>query len=139
MARSVPVGVDVEGDALRGDQVPDIALCSMERKALEALPADRRGNAFITYWTRKEAILKATGDGLLVDLGTITVSEPSAPPALLRWDNRPDPPLPVHLEPLDPGPGYQAHVAMLGQRLRVVQRSATVPLARWRRRSGHHR
>ncbi len=70
-----PLGADVEH--LR--PVPD-ALTLAERhftpreyEALLALPAARRGLAFLTCWTRKEACLKAIGLGLRVRPDTVEV------------------------------------------------------------------
>ena len=38
---------------------------------------------FYAYWTRKEAVLKATGEGLRRRMTSIEVAPPSAPPALV--------------------------------------------------------
>lgn len=61
------VGIDVE----RVRPLPDMAgllrhfATDAEAAALSALPADRQEAEFYRLWTRKEAALKATGDGLL--------------------------------------------------------------------------
>jgi 4'-phosphopantetheinyl transferase len=61
------VGIDVE----RMRPLPDMAgllrhfATSAEAAVWHSLPADRRERAFYRLWTRKEAALKATGDGLL--------------------------------------------------------------------------
>jgi 4'-phosphopantetheinyl transferase len=63
------VGVDVE--LLRAGtenwSLSSHALTHSERARLEALPAGRRSGAFLSMWTRKEALLKAVGVGLAVD------------------------------------------------------------------------
>jgi 4'-phosphopantetheinyl transferase len=129
VALGVPVGVDVETVALRGPEVPRIALSPTELAVLDQLPEAARTPAFMRYWTRKEALLKATGDGLMVDLARITVSGPDSPPVLLAWPD--DPPLParLHLVDLDPGPGYAACLASLGTPLRVVEHDGAPLLA----------
>jgi 4'-phosphopantetheinyl transferase len=83
-----PVGVDIE--RRDRDLRPLVAqvLAPLERAVLAAAP-DRR-SALLTYWTRKEAILKATGDGLRTDLRTITVAGPTEYPALLTYAGRPE-------------------------------------------------
>lgn len=61
----VPVGVDVENvppDALVHDTAA--ALHEDERAELLALPRQVRPAAFARCWTRKESVLKSTGQGL---------------------------------------------------------------------------
>ncbi len=78
------LGVDVE----RIRAMPDIssvasALAPAEQAALRALPEDERVPAFFTLWVRKEAYLKARGEGLTRDLKDFVVSAPSERAALL--------------------------------------------------------
>ncbi len=61
----------------------------------------------LRYWTRKEAVLKATGEGLRTPLTEIQVSGPGERPRVLKG------PDPVQLVDLDPGEGYVAAVAAL--------------------------
>ncbi|MEE1757170.1 4'-phosphopantetheinyl transferase family protein [Streptomyces sp. SP18CS02] len=120
-----PVGVDVE----RVADYPDLPLAVLgpsERGELDRVPASGRAAAFTRYWARKEAVLKATGDGLMTDPALLTVSPPGAPAALLAWPGRAEPHLPVRLCDLDvpdgsgpdggtgAGDGYRAAVAVLG-------------------------
>ncbi|KAF1048056.1 4'-phosphopantetheinyl transferase family protein [Xylophilus sp.] len=70
-----PLGVDVEylrpvPDALA---VAERCFTLHENRALRSLPPRRRGRAFLTCWTRKEACLKAIGLGLRLDPSTIEV------------------------------------------------------------------
>jgi 4'-phosphopantetheinyl transferase len=62
---ALPVGIDVERvrplDAL--PQMMQIACSPAERQALLALSESRRLRAFFYTWTRKEALMKAHGNG----------------------------------------------------------------------------
>ncbi|OKK06548.1 hypothetical protein AMK26_11120 [Streptomyces sp. CB03234] len=118
-----PVGVDIERvaeDGRAADLAP-VVLAVAERDELERLPAGERAWGFTRYWARKEAVLKATGDGLAVEPALLTVSAPGAPAALLEWRERAEPHLPVRLHDVDAGDGYRAAVAVLGDRCRVVR------------------
>jgi 4'-phosphopantetheinyl transferase len=115
------VGVDVERIALRGAQMPVTALSGPERLALGALPLAARPAGFIRYWTRKEAVLKATGDGLTVAPSRLTVTAPDEPPRLLDWIDRPPPHPPVFLADLPAPAGYLGSLATLGRRPRITE------------------
>jgi len=124
LAWDTEVGVDLETVAVRG-RIPLTALAEAEREHLDGVaPADRVAT-FIRYWTRKEAVLKATGDGLVVAPRRVTVSAPEAPPAVLGWADRPPPHSPVFLTDLRPWPGYHASLATLDRPLRLVEADAT--------------
>lgn len=92
IARGVAVGVDVE-HIRRGPIERDLAerfFSPREIAALNALPETDRGRGFFNCWVRKEAYLKARGDGLAFPLDAFSVSlTPSRPPRLL--ENRLDP------------------------------------------------
>jgi 4'-phosphopantetheinyl transferase len=75
IAAQGPLGVDVE--ALRHmENALALArryLTSAESTAIEAAALAQRSAAFLTCWTRKEAVLKSTGAGLTVDPRLIEV------------------------------------------------------------------
>lgn len=130
-----PVGVDVEHvdpSADHAGMAQDV-LSPAEQGALGALPVGDRGVAFLRYWVRKEAVLKATGEGLSSPPALLTVSPPDRPAALVRWDGRPPADAAVQLHDLGPGPGHLASVAVLSDTPhRVVERNAAVLLCRAR-------
>jgi len=70
------VGVDVE----HVHSLPDMQaiatrfFCAEEAAELMSLPDDQRGKAFFLCWTRKEAYIKAIGDGLSAPLDDFRVT-----------------------------------------------------------------
>lgn len=74
-ARERPVGVDVEQvrDVPEVLSVADTQFSAAEREALRSLPPGERQVAFFRAWTREEAVIKATGEGLGRDLGSFDV------------------------------------------------------------------
>ncbi|MEU6171448.1 4'-phosphopantetheinyl transferase superfamily protein [Streptantibioticus parmotrematis] len=81
-----PVGADVERIP-EGRFVDDVArsLHPRERDELAALPAQERRAAFARCWTRKEAYLKGTGEGLAGDPARDYVGSGDAPATLPGW------------------------------------------------------
>lgn len=129
ISSQVPLGVDIERVS-RGTveaSMLSAALSGDERRALAAIPAARRPWAFSRYWTRKEALLKATGHGLAISPHKVVVSAPIEAPALVAWADSPRPAGPVHLYDLegadgdlDAADGYCAALATLGAPLRPL-------------------
>ena len=66
VAREYEVGIDVERIHTTDDADEIAARFFSERENIwwRSLPEHRRGEAFFNLWTRKEACLKASGDGL---------------------------------------------------------------------------
>ena len=101
-----PLGVDVEEDSGRVNE--DIG-----RHLLASDEAAASPSGLLAYWTRKEALVKATRDGLRVPLGDLHVSAPHEPPRLRSWDGRPDLPARIAMRTLDAAPGHAACLALL--------------------------
>lgn len=76
-ARGIPVGVDVEwcgrkiGDR---DAIAERFFAPGEVRRYEALPDAEKHRAFVNCWTRKEAFVKAIGDGLSMPLSEFEVA-----------------------------------------------------------------
>ena len=77
-----PVGLDVEKVAPRldVDGVAQLALTPEEIQELNRYDGIEKVRAFMTYWTRKEAVVKATGEGLRADLRAVAATPVPATP-----------------------------------------------------------
>ena len=109
------VGIDVE--KLRATRDMEALARSFftanETAALLSLPEAQRVSAFYACWTRKEAYLKARGDGLTFGLNRFEVSLlPNAPALLLDTPFDPAETLRWSLHDLDVPPGYAAALAV---------------------------
>jgi 4'-phosphopantetheinyl transferase len=83
----IPVGVDVEvlDTKLADELVAERFFSEQEVRDLRSLPPAGRPRAFLTCWTRKEAFIKARGEGLSLPLQDFDVTlTPGVPPTLLR-------------------------------------------------------
>ncbi|MGH3195246.1 MAG: 4'-phosphopantetheinyl transferase family protein [Streptosporangiaceae bacterium] len=132
-----PVGVDVEQldgrpHPLGGDGDPDalarLVLSAAERAVLAEVPPAGRARAFLVAWTRKEAVTKATGDGLRAAFSDVVVAVDAGPPRLVAW---PDPrsPQSVSLLDLEVATGYVAALAVIGRCEAVRARDGSALLA----------
>lgn len=132
LALGKPVGVDVEGDLLVPEPVLEClngVLRPEEARRLRALDPHERPTGFMTYWTRKESLVKAGGEGLRVPLDSFAVSGPDEPARVLACPARPHLARRATLTDLRPGPGYRACLAVLGDVTRVVETGASDRLA----------
>lgn len=119
VTRGHPVGIDVERyvpSAEPGIPVEyGLVLTPFERAMVEALPPDRQGAACLTQWTRKEAVLKATGEGLNTPMDSFTVTPADRPPAVTAWrDDRRGPRPRVAMADLPRVDGCLGALAVLG-------------------------
>jgi 4'-phosphopantetheinyl transferase len=76
VARGAEIGVDVEilrpmEDAL---SISESYFSERERDSLRSVPAELRNETFFNCWTRKEAYLKAIGEGLAEPLDSFSVT-----------------------------------------------------------------
>ena len=106
VSRFAPLGVDVERLRL----MPEMAeigatFCSAQENALlKAAPPEKKLEVFFSIWTRKEAYLKATGEGIAGALAQLDCSQP--PPG---WS----------LHALSPAPGFVGALACAGSGARL--------------------
>lgn len=109
-----PVGIDVE--ALR--PLPDASalaerfFSAAERAALAAYPEVERGPAFYRCWTRKEAYLKAIGDGVAARLDGFEVSLDPGDARLVALAGDRMAAAAWSLVHIEPGPGYVGALAL---------------------------
>jgi 4'-phosphopantetheinyl transferase len=118
IARGREVGVDLEciRSNLEVEQIAERFFSRHEIAALRALPVALREYAFFLCWTRKEAYIKARGEGLSLPLDQFDVSlVPGEPAALLRTRPDPDEALRWSLKELTlVSPGYAGALAVEG-------------------------
>jgi 4'-phosphopantetheinyl transferase len=111
------VGVDVERirDDIEDEEIARRYFSSAERTELAKLRGSDRKKAFFLCWTRKEAYLKARGDGLKIPLESFSVTLTPGAPAQLssedsdRWS----------LHSLEPAAGFTAALVVEGTPARI--------------------
>jgi 4'-phosphopantetheinyl transferase len=117
VSRAREVGIDVETirPEFATEGIAERFFAAGERATLRDLPPESRTHAFFTCWTRKEAFIKARGQGLSIPLDAFEVSlVPGAPPAILATHDDPEEAGRWSLHELSPGAGYVAAVAVAG-------------------------
>ncbi|MFL7793851.1 MAG: 4'-phosphopantetheinyl transferase superfamily protein [Anaerolineae bacterium] len=119
--RGREVGVDLE----RVRPLPDAGeiaarfFSRRENAELEGIPDCRKLEAFFTYWTCKEAYIKATGDGLARNLDQVEVSLAPGPARLLSVGGALEEAARWSLLAMNPASGYVAAVAFEGHRCQL--------------------
>ena len=89
---------------------------AVELASLCSLPIAKQKEGFFNCWTRKEAYIKAVGQGLSLPLNGFDVSlSPEVPAELLRIGGDPQPALQWSLRELSVGSAYSAAVAVEGK------------------------
>jgi 4'-phosphopantetheinyl transferase len=118
------IGVDVEHVRLIKEDIAGRFFAREEIAALVAVPEERRAEAFLACWTRKEAYVKAVGDGLLMPLDEFAVSVAHDQPArMLRIGSGGTAHRQWQLFHFEPAAGYIGAIAARRRGWRVVLRS----------------
>ncbi|WP_442874529.1 4'-phosphopantetheinyl transferase family protein [Amycolatopsis sp. NBC_00438] len=111
---AVPVGLDVETANRKADEgLIEYALSPAEAEHLTGLSGEEKARAFFVYWTRKEAVMKATGKGLKIPLQSITFSRYDEPARLITSGDPALDPARTSLADLKAADGYRAAIAVL--------------------------
>jgi 4'-phosphopantetheinyl transferase len=109
------VGIDLEflNPGIDRELLARGSFTAQEQEQLSTLPSHLQLHAFFTGWTRKEAYLKACGQGLAVPLNQVEVSLLSGEPArLLRVGPDPLEHTRWFLADIRPDPGFVATLAV---------------------------
>ena len=120
-ARRIPIGVDVEARRPLAERADIVQRFFHPGEAADfaSLPPADADAAFFRCWSRKEALVKALGLGLSLDLHRYRVAcLPGARAEVLALEGEDAPQQEWSLIDLDPGPG---HVGALAARHRPLQ------------------
>jgi len=115
VTRGAAIGVDVERVRATDDMPQLVRQCfsAAEQREFDALPQADRCRAFFKGWTRKEAFIKAIGDGLSYPLESFDVSlHPDRPARLLAIGGSGTAADAWTMDALEPAPDVQAAVAI---------------------------
>jgi 4'-phosphopantetheinyl transferase len=113
------IGIDVEAvHALpEANNIAARFFSHRENAAYRALEPHDQAQGFFNCWTRKEAFIKAQGDGLSHRLDRFDVSlTPGEPAEILRVDDTPGSRCGWRLESFSPAAGFVAAVVVQGRR-----------------------
>jgi 4'-phosphopantetheinyl transferase len=116
IAKGPEVGIDVEEirPLFVQERIAEQFFAQQEVGELRALPLQLQPEAFFNCWTRKEAYVKARGNGLQIALDSFVVSLAPGKPAEFRAGADPG----WSLHAFTPAPGYIAALATTGQNWR---------------------
>lgn len=115
VTRGREIGIDLEcvNETMKVEAIAGRFFSAREVAGLKSLPQHEKQRAFYACWTRKEAYIKALGEGLSVSLDGFSVSlKPDEPPALLDVQGDPQESSRWRFLEIDPDPRYVAAVAV---------------------------
>ena len=111
------VGVDIEHiqPVPDAEQITQRFFSNSENASFRMLPDSQKLEAFFNCWTRKEAYIKALGDGLSHPLDQFQVSlKPDEPARLLKVEGFPEETARWHMASFVPASGYVAALVAEG-------------------------
>jgi 4'-phosphopantetheinyl transferase len=113
--REIGVDLEAERDIDSIEAMARRVFTREENAARDALPEAERRRAFFLGWSRKEAFMKLTGEGMQRSLESFAVSlTPRAPARLLSVDGSAEAAAEVSLVDLPGIPGFAAALAVYG-------------------------
>jgi len=119
--RELGVDIELERPVPEADSIARSHFAPAERAALSRLTPAERPRAFFRCWTRKEAFIKATGDGLSRPLDAFEVTlAPGEPARLLRVEGDAREARRWWLEDLEPATGFAGALAVRGRPARLA-------------------
>jgi 4'-phosphopantetheinyl transferase len=120
--RDQEIGVDVEHirDIPEMDQIAERFFSVGENAVFRSLPRSKKRQAFFSFWTHKEAFIKAIGEGLFYPLNRFEVSfSPDEPIRLLSIDGDSAKASQWFMLSLKPAAGFTAALAIKGHSWRL--------------------
>jgi 4'-phosphopantetheinyl transferase len=122
LSRGKAIGVDLEyvKEGMAGEKIAERFFSAREIEMLNSLPVELKNEAFFNCWTRKEAYIKARGEGLSMSLDDFDVSLlPGEPAALLGNQKEPTEVTRWTMRTIPVPAGYVAALVVEGHDLRL--------------------
>ncbi len=120
--RQRQIGIDVEWirSEMASEQIAERFFAPQEVATLRSLASEVQLEAFFNCWTRKEAFIKASGEGLSLPLNRFAVSlTPGKPAEILNIEGEAETAALWSLTEIRPGTGYVAALAVKGHDWRL--------------------
>lgn len=122
VSRAPTIGIDLEQLRPMPDagQIAQRFFSPHENEVFQTIPAEQRDEAFFNCWTRKEAYIKAVGEGLSHPLDSFDVSLRPGEPAALLAVRPPAATSDWALHAFQPAPAYVAALVTTNRDTRLV-------------------